>query len=38
MIDNVIGWFEMTKYDNKRVISIVNLVGNTWLTRYSRPM
>ena len=38
MIYDVTGWFEITKYNNKRVISITNLVENTWLSRYPRTM
>ena len=38
MIDHVIGWFKITQYYNKRVISIANLVETTWLKRYTRPM
>ena len=26
------------QYDNKRAISIVNLVETTWVIRYPRPM
>ena len=37
MIDPVTGWSEITQYDDKRAISIVNLVKTTLLTRYSRP-
>ena len=38
MIDHVTGWFQIMQYDNKIVISIVNLVETAWLTRYPRPM
>ena len=38
MIYLVRGWFKITQYDNKREISIANLVETTWLTRYPRPM
>ena len=38
MIDPVTGWFKITQYDNKRLISIAELVETTWLTRYPRPM
>ena len=34
MIDPVIGWSEITQYDDKRLISIANLVETVWLTRY----
>ena len=30
MINPMIGWFEITQYDNKIVISIANLVETTW--------
>ena len=35
MIDPVTVWFEITQYDDKRTISIVNLVETMWLTRYT---
>ena len=38
MIDPVTGWIEIMKYDEKRAISITNLVENTWLNKYPRPM
>ena len=38
MIDPVTGWIEIMKYDEKRAISITNLVENTWLNIYTRPM
>ena len=38
MIDPVTGGFEITKYNDKREISITNLVETTWFTRYTRPM
>ena len=38
MIDPVIGWFKITQYGDKREISIADLVGTTWLTRYYRPI
>ena len=38
MVEPATGWFEIMKYDNKRTISIVNLVETIWLTRYPRPM
>ena len=37
MLDLVTRWFKITQYDNKRAISIANLVETTWLTRYLRP-
>ena len=38
MIDPVTGWFEITQYNNKIVISIANLVESMWLSRYPIPM
>ena len=38
IIDPLIGWSKITKYDRKIVLSIANLVETTWLTRYSLPM
>ena len=38
MIHTVIGWFEITQYNDKREISIANLIETTWLTRYPGPM
>ena len=38
MIYPVTGWFKITQYDDKIAITISNLVLNTWLTRYPRPM
>ena len=38
MIDLVTGWFEITEYNDKRSISIANLVETTWLSRYPRTM
>ena len=38
MINLVTGWFEIEKYDTKRVISIANLVGTSWLSIYLRPI
>ena len=37
MIDPVTGWFEITQYNDKRAISITNLFGTMWLSRYPRP-
>ena len=37
IIDLVTGWLEITQYDDKRAISISNLVETTWLTKYLRP-
>ena len=38
MIDPVTGWFEVTQYNDKRLMEIANLVETTWLSRYPRPM
>ena len=38
MINPVTGWVEVVRYDNKRVMNIVNLVETTWLYRYPRPI
>ena len=38
MIDPVTEWFEITQYNDKRAISIANLVKNTWMYRYPRPI
>ena len=38
MINPVRGWFEITQYENKRAISIANLVETTWMSRYPGPI
>ena len=38
MIYHVTGWFEVTQYNNKRVMEIDNLVEINWVSRYPRPM
>ena len=38
IIYHVTDWFEVKQYNNKREISIANLVETTWLSRYPRPM
>ena len=38
MIDHIIGWFKITQYNYKIVISIVHLVENKWLSRHPIPM
>ena len=38
MIDLVTGWFEIAQYNDKIAIYIENLVENTWLSRYPRPI
>ena len=37
MIDPATGWFEIKQYDDKQVISIVQIVEQTWLSRYPWP-
>ena len=37
MINHVTGWFEITQYDEKKVISIISLIKTMWLTRYTKP-
>ena len=38
MIDNVTRWFEIVKYDDRKAISIANLVETMWLSRYPRSI
>ena len=38
MIYPVTGWLEIMQYNDKRAISIANLVETTWLSRYPRPI
>ena len=38
MIDTVPGWFEVVRYDDKRAITIANLVETMWLSIYPRPI
>ena len=38
IIDIVTWWFEIEHYEDKRVISITNLVGTMWMSRYPRPI
>ena len=38
MINPLSGWFEVVRYDDKRVITIANLVETTWLYRHPRPI
>ena len=38
MIDPVTEWFEVTQYNDKRVMESANLVEITWLSRYPIPM
>ncbi len=34
MIDPATGWFEMVELPNEQAITVVNIVEQTWLTRY----
>ena len=38
MIDPITGWFEVTQYSDKKVITIANLVETTWLVCYPWPV
>ena len=38
MINPVTGWFEIAQYEDKRSISIENLVETMWMSRYPRPI
>ena len=38
MINPVTIWFEVVRYDDKRLISIENLVKTTWMYIYPRPI
>jgi len=37
MIDPATGWLEIEQYDDRKAISIANVVETAWLTRYPRP-
>ena len=37
MIDPVTGWFEIKQYDDKKSITVANIVKQEWLARYPRP-
>ena len=37
MIDPATGWFEIATYDDKRSMTVANIVEHTWLSRYPRP-
>ena len=37
MIDPATGWFEIHEYDDKRAITVANIVEQQWLSRYPRP-
>ena len=38
MIDPVTGWFEVTQYNDKKAMTIANLVETTWLVRCPWPV
>jgi hypothetical protein len=37
MINPATGWFEIKQYDDKKSITVANIVEQEWLTRYPRP-
>ena len=37
MIDPASGWFEIHQYDDKRVITVANIVEQEWFSRYPWP-
>ena len=37
MIDPATGWFEIHQYDDKKAITVANIVEQQWLTRYPWP-
>ena len=37
MIDPATGWFKIKQYDDKKCITVVNIVKQEWLARYPRP-
>jgi transposase InsO family protein len=37
MIDPATGWFEIAQYDDKKAITVANIVEQQWLARYPRP-
>ena len=38
MIDSVTGWIQITQYEYKITIEIMNLLETMWLTIYPRPL
>ena len=38
MIDPVTGWFEGVRYDDKRAITVTNLVETKWLSKCPRQI
>ena len=37
MTDPATGWFEIHQYDDKRSVTVANIVEQEWLTRYPWP-
>ena len=37
MIDSATGWFEIKQCDDKKSITVANIVKQEWLARYPRP-
>ena len=37
MIDPATGWFEIAQYDDKKSMTVANIVEQVWLSRYPRP-
>jgi hypothetical protein len=37
MIDPATGWFEIKQYDDKKSITVANIVEQEWLARYPKP-
>ena len=37
MIDPATGWFKNNQYDDKKSITVANIVEQEWLARYPRP-
>src|SRR5688500_11292015 len=37
MIDLASGWFEIHQYDDKRSITVANIAGQEWFSRYPWP-
>jgi transposase InsO family protein len=37
MIDSITGWFEIQQYDDKKSVTVANIVEQEWLSRYPWP-
>jgi transposase InsO family protein len=37
MIDPATGWFEIKQYDDKKSITVANIVEQEWVMHYPRP-